>query len=238
MPSATRERETAIAAADATCPRCGASREPDHRYCLDCGLALPGLAGPIPRLRRRWLRRLGWYPGDWVWISLPTLLLAVLGAAAAIAVSEHRESARGNVFTAPVDSIAVTEPTVVPTTRAPTGDTSTLPTAPEPRSRGAAAGGSRNGRLHWPANENGWTIVLVSYPRTNGRPAALATAARGAKAGLRQVGILDSGRFASLQPGYYVVFSGIYSSKADADAGVGTARGAGFGGAYSRQIAR
>src|SRR3954447_3727329 len=135
MPSATRERETAIAAADATCPRCGASREPDHRYCLDCGLALPSLAGPIPRLRRRWLRRVGWYPGDWVWISLPTLLLAMLGAAAAIAVSEHRESARGNVFTAPVASIAVTEPTVVPTTRAPTGDTSTLPTAPEPRSR-------------------------------------------------------------------------------------------------------
>ena len=42
----------------------------------------------------------------------------------------------------------------------------------------------------------------------------------------------------SLQPGYFVVFSGIYASKADADAGVGTARGAGFGGAYSRQIAR
>jgi hypothetical protein len=52
------------------------------------------------------------------------------------------------------------------------------------------------------------------------------------------VGVLDSSRYASLQPGYYVVFTGIYASKSDADAAVGTARQAGFGGAYSRQIAR
>jgi hypothetical protein len=204
---------------------------------LECGLALPVVEGTIPELRRRWLRRLGWYPGDWVWISLLTLLVAAAGAASAIAVSEHRESGQRNVFTAPTESVAVAAPTVVPTTRTP-GDTSTLPIAPEPKTTGAAAAGSRNGRLHWPANENGWTIVLVSYPKTTGRPSALATASRGVKSGLRQVGILDSGRYASLQPGYYVVFSGIYASKADADAGVGTARGAGFGGAYSRQIAR
>ena len=42
----------------------------------------------------------------------------------------------------------------------------------------------------------------------------------------------------SLQPGYLVVFTGIYGSRSDADAGVSTARQAGFGGAYSRQIAR
>ena len=85
---------------------------------------------------------------------------------------------------------------------------------------------------------NGWTIVLVSYPKTSGRTTALATASRAAKANLRQVGIIDSGGFASLQPGYFVVFSGIYASKSDADASVGTARQAGFGGAYSRQITR
>ena len=80
--------------------------------------------------------------------------------------------------------------------------------------------------------------MLVSYPKTNGRTTALATASRAAKANLRQVGIIDSGGFASLQPGYFVVWSGIYASKSDADAGVGTARQAGFGGAYSRQITR
>ena len=90
----------------------------------------------------------------------------------------------------------------------------------------------------WPRNENGWTIVLVSYPKTNGRPAALQTADKGARSGLHQVGVLDSSLYASLQPGYYVVFSGVYPAKSDADAAVATARQAGFGGAYSRQIAR
>jgi hypothetical protein len=127
----------------------------------------------------------------------------------------------------------------------PTGDTSTLPTAPEPtKSTGTKprprprAKGPKNGRFTWPQNENGWTIVLVSYPKTNGSPAALQTASKAAKAGLRQVGVLDSSRYASLQPGYFVVFTGIYPGKSDADSAVATARQAGFGGAYSRQIAR
>ena len=64
------ERETAISAADRTCPRCGAAREADQRYCLDCGLAAPAVTGRLPSLRRRWIRRFGWYPGDWIWVSL------------------------------------------------------------------------------------------------------------------------------------------------------------------------
>jgi hypothetical protein len=117
--------------------------------------------------------------------------------------------------------------------------TSTLPTAPEPTTKTTtpAKTPSKNGRVSWPAHANGWTIVLVSYPKVNGRPAALQTAAKAARS-LRQVGVLDSSVYASLQPGYFVVFTGIYGSKSDADAGVSTARQAGFGGAYSRQIAR
>jgi hypothetical protein len=80
--------------------------------------------------------------------------------------------------------------------------------------------------------------VLVSYPKTNGAAAAQQTAAKAAKSGLGKVGVLDSSSYASLQPGYLVVFTGIYGSKADADAAVSTAHQAGFGGAYSRQIAR
>jgi hypothetical protein len=120
-----------------------------------------------------------------------------------------------------------------------TVDTSTLPTAPEPTtSTPSKPTAPTNGRYTWPANRNGWTIVLVSYPKTTGRTAATATAARAAHAGLTQVGLLDSSRYASLQPGYYVVFTGVYASRSDADASVQTARQAGFGGAYSRQIAR
>jgi len=233
------ERETAIAAADETCPRCGSRREPDQEYCLECGLRLPPVTGRVAGLRRSWIRRFGWYPGDWVWLSLLTLVVAAAGAAVAIALTQGSKSA-GTIFTASAP-VAVTEPTALPPTTAPTTvDTSTLPTAPEPTTSTPAKAppGPTNGRYAWPANRNGWTIVLVSYPKTTGRPAALATADKAAHSGLTQVGLLDSSRYASLQPGYYVVFTGIYAAKSDADAAVATARQAGFGGAYSRQIAR
>lgn len=193
------------------------------------------VSGRLAAARRRWLARIGWYPGDWVWLSLATLAVAAAGAAVAIAVSEHRRGDHRG-FETVAGGVALREPATVPVpagqTPATKVDTSKLPTAPEP---GTSAG---NGRTVWPASQTGWTIVLVSYPKTFGHPQALATAAKAAKKGLEQVGVVDSSSYASLQPGYYVVFAGIYASRADADAAVATARQAGFPGAYSREIAR
>ena len=234
------ERETAISAADQTCPRCGAAREPDQRYCLQCGFVLPEVTGRLPSLRRRWIRRLGWYPGDWVWVSLLTLVVATAGAVSAIVLTRHVNDASGRVFTAN-PAVSVTEPTPIPTATTPTTvtlNTGTLPTAPEPTTTAPRPTGPKNGRFPWPRNENGWTIVLVSYPKVNGRPSALQTADKASRSGLHQVGVLDSSLYASLQPGYYVVFTGVYPAKADAETAVATARQAGFRGAYSRQIAR
>lgn len=237
----TDDRETAIAATDETCPRCGAVRAPDQEYCLECGLKLPAVTGRVAGLRRSWIRRFGWYPGDWVWLSLLTLVIAAAGAAGAIVLTEKKKD-NGVTFTTNSPITSVAEPTPLPTTTAPvTVDTSTLPTAPEPTTSTPAKpqpSAPTNGRYVWPANRNGWTIVLVSYPKTNGRPAAFSTADRAARSGLAQVGVLDSSQYASLQPGYYVVFTGVYASKSDADAAVSTARQGGFPGAYSRQIAR
>ncbi len=231
------DRRSAIEAADGSCPRCGSPRDWDQSYCLECGLRLPQVSGGLPRLRRTWMRRIGWYPGDWVWVSLATLAVAAAGAAASIVITSDRD-ASGATLTA-IATVPVVEPTAITTVATPTRvDTSSLPTAPEPPTGTTSAAVARNGRLRWPADANGWTIVLVSYPKLNGRPAALAAASKAAGAGLRQVGILDSSGFASLQPGYFVVFTGIYGSKSDADAAVSTARQASFGGAYSRQIAR
>jgi hypothetical protein len=226
------ERRAAIAGADETCPRCGARRAPDQRYCLDCGLLLPVVTGSVPALRRRWLRRFGWYPGDFVWTALLALLVAIAGTAAAIVVSDRRAAHGPRRFATATAAIPVHRPSAEPPRRirARVGH-GKLPKPPEPTR-------TPPGRLTWPKNANGWTIVLVSYPKTTSRREALQTASKAAKAGLGQVGILDSSRFASLQPGYFVVFAGIYGSKADADSAVATVRGAGFAGAYSRQIAR
>lgn len=227
MTTAAHERSRASELADTTCPRCGSPRQVDQAYCLDCGLALPPVSGRLPGLRRRWVRRIGWYPGDWVWTSLLTLVVAAAGAAGAIVLTEHRDGSQPRVITA-LGNVPVAEPTVAATG---TGQTATLPTAPEPSQTVAK-------RITWPAGQNGWTIVLVSYPKTTGRATALQTAAQAVKAGLVQVGVLDSSGFASLQPGYYVVFSGVYSSQAEANTAAPTVHQAGFGAAYARPISR
>ena len=58
-----------------------------------------------------------------------------------------------------------------------------------------------------------------------------------AHAGLLQTGVLRSDDFASLQPGYLVVFSGVYGSLAAAQQAAAAAQSS-FPGAYSRRIAR
>lgn len=68
----------------------------------------------------------------------------------------------------------------------------------------------------WPGTQDGWTIVLASVPQTEGRRVAAARAQAARRNGLRQVGILDSSSYASLRPGYWVVFTGIYGSEAEA----------------------
>ena len=138
MGAKAAERETAIAAADETCPRCGARRQRDQRYCLDCGLPLPAVTGRLASLRRRWIRRFGWYPGDWVWVSLLTLVVAVAGAAAAIALTASTASANGPTFVA-TSPVSVAQPSPVPTSTTPV-NTSKLPTAPRADHSDARAG--------------------------------------------------------------------------------------------------
>jgi len=224
------ERAAAARAVESTCPRCGSERAPEQRYCVDCGEALPPVTGRAAGLRRRWLRRFGWYPGDWMWAPLAALVVAAGGAAAAVAVSQHRRSGHVRVITA-LGSVAVAEPRPAqPVTRAAT---TALPKPPEPSGKPSA----RAGRAVWPAGQTAWTIVLVSYPKTLGRKTPVATAQQAAKDGLPDVGVLDSSRYASLQPGYFVVWSGVYASQSQANAAVQSAHQAGFGAAYSRRIA-
>jgi hypothetical protein len=94
-----------------------------------------------------------------------------------------------------------------------------------------------SGLAPWPAGRNGYTVVIESLPAGGGGEAeALRKARQAAAAGLPQVGVLDSGRFSSLHPGYAVVFSGIYASSSQAQAAAQAAAAKGFLSAYARQI--
>jgi len=223
----------------AECPRCGTPHEPDQEYCLECGLRLPSAArGVVPRLGSAWRSRVGWYPGDWVWPSLLALVIAALAGIGAAAFVSHDEKRTGYVTgTSPVGAPpATTAPfgettltTTTPATSVPT-QTGTQPPAPSEIPAVPLA------LKAWPAGRSGWTVVLQSLPASNGRPFALAQARAAVHSGLKDVGIIDSSQFASLHPGYYLLFTGIYTSFDDANTATTTARSHGYPRASPRQI--
>jgi len=258
-------REAAAASTEQSCPRCGVPREPQQEYCLECGLRLPPMTGVVADLRRGWIRRFGWYPGDWIWTALLTLLVAIAGIVVAIAltsgggtkvitfVATTPHTPTVSATTTPVQTHPQTTTHAVTTTPAQTTTvaraTTTIPTRTTPASKPVASKPAKaapkprvptpaaaNGQIAWPSGRSGWTDVLASYPSSGGRAAADTVAARAAGGGLRQVGVLDSSAYASLHAGYYVVFSGVYPSQAAAEAALAQARSRGFGSAYARQI--
>jgi hypothetical protein len=216
------------------CPRCGTPHEPNQEYCLECGLRLPVEAsGIVPRLSRAWRTRIGWYPGDWVWPSLLALLIAALAGIGAAAFVSHDQKRAGYMTgTSPFEPVTSTITPPEHTATTPTGptQTGTQPSPPKqtpPPTQALKA---------WPAGRSGWTVVLQSLPTTNGRGFALAQARAAEHSGLQDVGIIDSSKYSSLHPGYYVLFSGVYSSSDDANTGVTEARSHGYPRAYPKRI--
>jgi hypothetical protein len=216
-----------------SCPACSAAAEPRQEYCLECGSRL------VPRRRldaaeRAWERRLGRYPGDWVWFSALLLLVAAGSAAAGIVTSGDGRAVGGETVVA--TSRVVTLPPVAPVATLPVPPATVAP-APPPAPAPPGAAAPADALRTWPARD-GYTVVLSSIPaRGSGLADARARAKEALARGVRDVGILDSSRFASLHPGYYVVFAGVYGSLEEAQTAVGRVA-ARFPNAYARQIVR
>lgn len=174
-----------------SCPRCGSELGLGQEYCLECGLRIssPTTFSVVERTGQGWMRR-----------ALIGLLVAAIGAAAAIASVEGTPGA----------------PELVTATGgfASAPETDTLP----------AEGESLTGIVEWPADRSGWTIALATLPQTLGKQRALARARQARRSGLDSVGVLDSSRFASLHPGYWLVFAGIFGSEAEATSALRPAR--------------
>ena len=217
------------------CPRCNADVQRGQEYCLECGGRL-GHAPPsaVERASSGVAERHPW-AGAWVLPALLGLAIAILGTGAAIAISDNGQEPTA-VSTATGGSLTVTEtgstltapePTTVQTTEPPPTTTAPTTTASAPPPNPAT--------VTWPRSQRGWTIVLLSLPQANGRSAAAAKAADARKGGLRRVGVLDSSNYASLHPGYFVVFTGVYDSEAEAASALQRARAV-FPAAYQREI--
>ncbi len=240
------ERQNAPQPPEATCPRCGAPTNPDQEYCLECGLRLGGPYGFLHRLELAWRDRFGSYPGDWIWPVLLGLLIAVAGAGAAILIGASNgdtgtpivatTGGSAHVPSTPPPTETVALPTVPSGTPTETATPST-PTTPPPATTSPATPSS-GGLIAWPAARSGFTVVLESIPSAGGRGFAVARARAVARSGLPRVGVLDSSSFSSLHPGYFVVFSGVYATRAQADQARLTAAGKGYPAAYAREIRR
>jgi hypothetical protein len=188
-----------------------------------------------------WRNRFGWYPGDWVWPVLLGLVIAIAGAAAAIVLAD---AGAGNNTIVATGGPPAHSPTTSPVTTTvalptvpsgtPTGPPST-PTTPPPATTTAPAPGALTS---WPTGRSGYTVILESIPTSSGRSLAVARAREASRAGLPEVGVLESSRYSSLHPGYYVVFSGIYASSSQAERARSSAAGKGFRSAYTKPITR
>ena len=220
------------------CPRCGAPHDPLQEYCLECGLRLVALPG------QRYTRTIVWSRESpvWLWIALGALLLVALaaGGIVALAATDDDKNAApvSSGTTVPVGPPPVTLDTVTgdstitippPTTTPTLPTTTTTTTQPTTTTAGTI--------ISWPDDTDGYTIVLKSSPTSQGRGPANAAGEQAIDAGLQQVGVLNSSDYSSMNPGYYVTFSGVYTTQSQAQGALPNARSKGFPTAYVRRVA-
>lgn len=216
---------------DRQCPHCGTPYAEDQEYCLQCGGRLPGRGSLVAALGTAWRRRMGWYPGDWIWPALLALVIAAAaGTASALWLADSSSAGESTlVETSPrATSIQQTQTAPEPTTPATTTTaTQAAPPPPPPPP-------PPDQPTKWPAGRSGWTVVLDSLPAGSRR--AYIEARQALRKGMKKVGVLNSSSYSSLHPGYLVVFAGIYESEADAQGALLDAHEHGYGGAYPRRI--
>ena len=231
------------------CPRCGAPHDPLQEYCLECGQRLVPLPGATYTRDTVWTRE----SPIWLWLALAALLAVALAAGAIVALAatdDENEAGTSVPTTEPTTTIPVLPPTTtgVPTldtvtsgtiTIGPpttTGTTTTFPTTgTQPTTTSPTTTGT-GGIISWPARD-GYTVVLRSTPTSQGRGPAEAAAQQARNNGLPQVGILESSDYSSMNPGYYVTFTGVYDTENEAENALPRARTSGFPTAYVREVA-
>src|SRR5262249_2942774 len=191
-----------------------------QEHCLGCGLVLRN------EKPRRWTGL-----GDRMLVALVLLVLGAAGALAAVAVG--RSGGTHTIVATPGPPVAAPPPTprlpVLPATTV----TALPPTLPTPRTTTQ----SPSTLTAWTLSD-GYTVVLVSLPHANGRSRAEEEARLALAKGLTDVGVLDSNDFSGLASGYFVVFSGVFQTGAEADDHLAAADAAGFHSAYERHITR
>ena len=194
--------------AEARCPTCGAPAERGQLVCLECG----------GRIALDYRRPPGWklpvaIVGGVVIVAVAAfaLLLSDVGKDAESEVA--RTPARGpRREAAPPRRPPARERTTAAKGARPAPRTKAPRRRPEPAPVGGVAG--------WP-RRNAFTVVLLS---AGDRDGALQIARSLRRDGVK-AGVLRADDYSSLTPGFWLVFSGQYRTRAQADKAAGRLRG-------------
>jgi hypothetical protein len=117
--------------------------------------------------------------------------------------------------------------TIPPASVPPATATPTTPSVPSTPPSTPSSGIAK-----WPAGKTAYTVVLVSAgSREQARSKAQEAVSRGIDAG-----VLHSNDYSSLNPGYWVVFAGQYSTADEARSHIEEYASKGFSGGYPRQV--
>ena len=219
------------------CPRCGSTLAADQEWCLSCGAA----AGTEVVEAKGW--RVPLYLGGGL------AALAVIGVILAIvALASQKEEVPPSASATPSAVPPAATPSALPTlTPAPTTDPNATPTpTPDPNDPNATptavptttptpsaeptTAPSTSTFPGWTIGD-GWTIIIESNKTQEG---AEKVAQQAQDAG-ETVGVLNSDDYSSLNGGYWVVFSGEYTSKSQAEDALDGVR-ANHSDAYVRQV--
>lgn len=205
--------ETEPAARVGTCASCTAPLAPDQRYCLECGerrtpmssvlrsgpatradappqAPPPNASGPAaqpPATPRG---------GALTIIAGVGVLLLAMGVGVLIGRSSVSRSSGG-----PAQVISVAQ--------GPLG-AATSPTSTPAASEASFAS-------DWPAGTSGYTIQLQALPSASPVSAVQTAKSAASSKGAKSVGALKSDEFSGLPAGSYVIYSGVYHKKAEAE---------------------
>ena len=228
--------EDVSSAARSVCPDCGTVVEPFQEYCLVCGARLGATGGG--GLAGRWRHALPFTDRDWGWPVLIALAVAAVATVFSILAVRGEKSTTLQALgpTIRQTTASVTTATSSAATTASTGGTTAATTANGTATTSTSPINTGGGLIAWPG-QPAYTIVLASLPVSSGKTAARQKALQALHAGLGpDVGVLSSSDYSSLHPGYYVIFSGVYKSQAEALRHRAAAERAGFNSPYVKRV--